>query len=243
MRIDVLTLFPEMFTGFLSESIIKRAIDKKSLEVNLIDFREFSENKHRKVDDYPYGGGQGMVLRIEPIYKALQSIEGYEVALKVLMSPQGETLKQSKVEELSTIEHMIIICGHYEGFDERIRSLVDVEVSIGDYILTGGELGSMVLIDSVARLLDDVLGNELSHKEDSFSQGLLEGPQYTRPEEFEGMKVPEVLLSGHHKNIEEYRKFESIKRTYMRRPDLLNNLNKEQENILKMVKKSLELKK
>lgn len=241
MRIDVLTLFPEMFTGFLNESIIKRAIDKGKLTVNLVDFRMFSENKHKKVDDYPYGGGQGMVLRVEPIYRALQSIEGHEYALKVMMSPQGERYHQQKAERLSEVEHMIILCGHYEGFDERIRSLVDVELSIGDYILTGGELGSMVVIDSVARLLNDVLGNELSHKEDSFSHGLLEGPQYTRPEEFEGMRVPDVLLSGHHKNIDEWRKLESMKRTFLRRPDLLNNLNEEQEKILKSVKKSLDL--
>jgi len=243
MRIDVLTIFPQMFSGFLTESIIKRAIEKGSLEVNLIDFREFSNNKHHKVDDYPYGGGQGMVLRVEPIFNALQSIEGYESALKVMMSPQGEPYKQAKAEELSKIEHMIIFCGHYEGFDERIRSLVDIEVSIGDYVLTGGELGSMVLIDSVARLLGDVLGNEMSHMEDSFSNGLLEGPQYTRPVEFNGMKVPEVLTSGHHKNIEDYRKFESIKRTLLRRPELLNELSIEEETILKMVKKSLDLNK
>jgi len=243
MRIDVLTIFPQMFSGFLTESIIKRAIEKGSLEVNLIDFREFSNNKHHKVDDYPYGGGQGMVLRVEPIFNALQSIEGYESALKVMMSPQGEPYKQAKAEELSKIEHMIIFCGHYEGFDERIRSLVDIEVSIGDYVLTGGELGSMVLIDSVARLLGDVLGNEMSHMEDSFSNGLLEGPQYTRPVEFNGMKVPEVLTSGHHKNIEDYRKFESIKRTLLRRPELLNELSIEEEAILKMVKKSLDLNK
>ncbi len=243
MRIDVLTIFPQMFSGFLTESIIKRAIEKGSLEVNLIDFREFSNNKHHKVDDYPYGGGQGMVLRVEPIFNALQSIEGYESALKVMMSPQGEPYKQAKAEELSKVEHMIIFCGHYEGFDERIRSLVDIEVSIGDYVLTGGELGSMVLIDSVARLLGDVLGNEMSHMEDSFSNGLLEGPQYTRPVEFNGMKVPEVLTSGHHKNIEDYRKFESIKRTLLRRPELLNELSIEEEVILKRVKKSLDLNK
>lgn len=241
MRIDILTIFPEMFSGFLSESIIKRAIEHNQLEVNLVNFRDFSTNKHHKVDDYPYGGGQGMVLQIEPIYQALISIEGYEDALKIMMSPQGERYSQNKAVQLSVQKHIIILCGHYEGFDERIRSLIDIEISIGDYILTGGELGSMVVVDSVARLLDNVLGNELSHMEDSFSNGLLEGPQYTRPVEFNGMKVPDILLSGHHKNIEEWRKIESIKRTYIRRPDLLNNLNEEERNILELVKKSLDL--
>lgn len=241
MRIDILTIFPEMFSGFLSESIIKRAIERNQLEVNLVNFRDYATNKHHKVDDYPYGGGQGMVLQVEPIYNALTSIEGYNEALKIMMSPQGETYSQKKANELATNEHIIILCGHYEGFDERIRSMVDIEISIGDYILTGGELGSMVIVDSVARLLDNVLGNKLSHEEDSFSNGLLEGPQYTRPEEFNGMRVPDVLLSGHHKNIEDWRKFESIKRTFMRRPDLLNNLNEEEQNILELVKKSLDL--
>lgn len=243
MRIDVLTLFPEMFTGFLSESIIKRAIESNKINVNLIDFREFSESKHKKVDDYPYGGGQGMVLRVEPIYKALKSIPNVDKALKIMMSPQGEPYKQAKAEELATYKHIVILCGHYEGFDERIRDLVDIEISIGDYVLTGGELGSMVVIDSVTRLLDNVLGNKLSHIEDSFSNGLLEGPQYTRPEEFEGKSVPEVLLSGHHKNIEEFRKFESLKRTYLRRPDLLKDMNEEQKEILKTVKNSIDLNK
>jgi len=243
MRIDVLTIFPEMFKGFLSESIIKRAIEKGNLEVNLHDFREFSLNKHFKVDDTPYGGGQGMVLKIEPIYACLKSIDNHEKALKILMSPQGEVFKQQKAAELSKIDHLIILCGHYEGFDERIRSLVDVEISIGDYVLTGGELGSMIIIDSVSRLLGGVLGNELSHMHDSFSNGLLEGPQYTRPVEFEGMKVPDILLSGHHKNIEEYRKFESMKRTFLRRPDLLSELNESDELILESVRKSLDLEK
>ncbi len=242
MRIDILTLFPEMFTGFLSESIIKRAIEKGQLEVNLVDFREFSENKHKKVDDYPYGGGQGMVLRVEPIYKALASIPNAKSALKIMMTPQGVPYKQAKAQELSSENHLIILCGHYEGFDERIRSLVDVEISIGDYVLTGGELGSMVIVDSVARLLDNVLGNQLSHMEDSFSSGLLEGPQYTRPEEFEGMRVPDVLLSGHHKNIEEYRKTESMKRTILKRPDLLENMNEEQKKVYDAVLKSLDSK-
>ncbi len=240
MRIDILTLFPEMFAGFLSESIIKRAIEKGQLEVHLVDFRQFSGNKHHKVDDYPYGGGQGMVLQIEPIYRALQSVPNVSKALKIMMTPQGEPYKQSRAQELSQEDHLIILCGHYEGFDERVRSLVDLEVSIGDYILTGGELGSMVIVDSVARLLDNVLGNKLSHLEDSFSNGLLEGPQYTRPDEFEGMRVPDVLLSGHHKNIEEYRKFESMKKTIQKRPDLLENMNKEQKKVYDAVLKSLD---
>ncbi|XMB86961.1 tRNA (guanosine(37)-N1)-methyltransferase TrmD [Mycoplasmatota bacterium WC44] len=235
MRIDIVTIFPEMFTGFLNESIIKRAIEKGHLEVNLINFRDFSKNKHQKVDDYPYGGGQGMVLTPEPIFNAVKSIENYQEATKVLMSPQGKMHSQQNAERLARKDHLVFICGHYEGFDERIRSLVDEEVSIGDYVLTGGELASMVITDSVARLLEGVLGNNASHEEDSFSNGLLEGPQYTRPDDFEGMRVPDVLLSGHHKNIEAFRKKESLRRTYQRRPDLLKNLSEVDNGILDIV--------
>jgi len=231
MRIDILTLFPKMYNGFLSESIIGKAISDELIQVNLIDFREYSTNKHKKVDDYPYGGGQGMVLCVEPVYMALKDIDGCDEALKILLTPQGEKHSQTKAIELSTIEHIIMICGHYEGFDERIRELVDIEISIGDYVITGGELASMVLIDSIARNIRGVLGNAES-VDDSFSDGILEGPQYTRPEEFIGMRVPDVLLSGHHKNIMEYREREAIKRTLERRPDLLNNLDKRQLKIL-----------
>jgi tRNA (guanine37-N1)-methyltransferase len=220
MRIDILTLFPNMFTGFLSESIMKRALDNKLLEVNLIDFREFSDSKHKKVDDYPFGGGAGMVLNVQPVVDALRSIEGYESALKIMMSPQGCTLNQNKAYHLSTLDHLIILCGHYEGYDERIRDYFDIEISIGDYVLTGGELGAMVLIDSVSRLISGVLNKDESHENDSFSHHLLEHPHYTRPREFEGKTVPEVLVNGNHKLIDEWRLNESIKKTKERRPDL-----------------------
>ncbi len=236
MKIDIVTIFPDMFSGFLNESIIKRAIEKGYLEVNLIDFRTYSNNKHFKVDDYPYGGGQGMVLTPEPIFNAVRDIEGWKDAKKIMLTPQGRQYKQADASRYSEMKHLILLCGHYEGFDERIRSLVDEEMSIGDYILTGGELGSMIITDSVVRLLDGVLGNELSHQEDSFSNVLLEGPQYTRPADFEGMKVPDVLLNGHHKNIGIFRKKESIRRTYLRRPDLLNKLDDNEFKILKVVK-------
>jgi len=220
VRIDILTLFPNMFTGFLSESILKRALENNLLEIHVIDFREFSDSKHKKVDDYPFGGGAGMVLNVQPVIDALRSIKGYENALKIMMSPQGYVLTQKKAYELTSQEHLIILCGHYEGYDERIRDYFDLEISIGDYVLTGGELGAMVLIDSVTRLLDGVLNKEESHQNDSFSNGLLEHPHYTRPREFEGKIVPEVLVNGNHKLIEEWRLKESIKKTKARRPDL-----------------------
>lgn len=220
MRIDVLTLFPNIFKGFLSESIIKRAIANELVEVNLIDFREFSDSKHKKVDDYPYGGGAGMVLNVQPVLDALKSIEGYETALKIIMTPQGITFTQNKAYELSTVEHMIILCGHYEGFDERIRSYFDLEVSIGDYVLTGGELGALVLIDGITRVIPDVIGKDESHINDSFNNDLLEHPHYTRPRIYDGKEVPEVLVNGHHKLINEWRLEQSIKRTQERRPDL-----------------------
>ncbi len=222
MRIDVLTLFPNMFTGFLNESIMGRAIDNNLVEVNLIDFREFSNSKHKKVDDYPFGGGAGMVLQVQPVYDALISIDGYEKALKILVSPQGETFAQKKAYELSSNEHIIILCGHYEGYDERIRDYFDLEISIGDYVLTGGELAAMVLIDSVTRVKPKVINKDESHLNDSFSNDLLEHPHYTRPREFNGKKVPEVLLNGNHEHIKKWRHEESLKRTKERRKDLYN---------------------
>jgi len=220
MRIDILTLFPNVFKGFLSESIMKRAIENNLVEINLIDFREFSNSKHKKVDDYPFGGGAGMVLNVQPVVDALRSIEGYNSALKIMMTPQGETFTQEKAYDLSENEHLIILCGHYEGFDERIRKYFDLEVSIGDYVLTGGELGALVLIDSITRVIPDVISKDESHLNDSFSNGLLEHPHYTRPRVFEDEEVPEVLLNGHHKLINEWRLNESIERTKKRRPDL-----------------------
>ncbi|RWZ60514.1 tRNA (guanosine(37)-N1)-methyltransferase TrmD [Halobacillus fulvus] len=226
MHIDILTLFPEMFDGVLNHSIMKRAQDRGAFSYQYVNFRDYTENKHNKVDDYPYGGGAGLVLSPQPIFDAVHAIE--EKAEKkprvVLMCPQGEPYTQKKAEELAEEEHLVFICGHYEGYDERIREeLVTDEISIGDYVLTGGELGSMVVIDSVVRLLPGVLGNEQSAPEDSFSNGLLEHPHYTRPAEFRGRKVPDVLLSGNHAKIDEWRHYQSLKRTFERRPDLLED--------------------
>lgn len=226
MKIDVLTLFPDMFEGVMGSSIMKKAQDKEALQFQAIDFRNYADNKHQKVDDYPYGGGAGMVLMPQPIFTAVEAIE--KVSQKspriILMCPQGERYDQKKAEELAKEEHLIFICGHYEGYDERIREhLVTDEISIGDFILTGGEIGAMAVIDSVVRLLPDVLGNEDSAVEDSFSTGLLEHPHYTRPAIFRDYEVPEVLRSGHHQKIVDWRRKESLKRTKQRRPDLLEN--------------------
>ena len=226
MKIDVLTLFPEMFTGVFNDSILKRAQASGAVEFNTVNLREFSENKHKKVDDYPYGGGAGMLLTAQPIFDAVESVcqAGETKPRIILMCPQGERFTQSKAEELSKEEHLIFICGHYEGFDERIREyLVTDELSLGDYVLTGGELAAMVMTDAVVRLLPDVLGKQESHEDDSFSTGLLEFPQYTRPVDFRGMVVPEVLISGNHKRIEQWRHEQSLYRTYQRRPDLLES--------------------
>lgn len=220
MKIDVLTLFPNMFTGFLNESIMARAIKNELVEVNLIDFREFSNNKHKKVDDYPYGGGAGMVLQVQPVYDALISIPGYEEALKILVSPQGETFTQKRSYDLSKQNHIIILCGHYEGYDERIRDYFDIEISIGDYVLTGGELAAMVLIDSITRVQPQVISKDESHLNDSFSNDLLEHPHYTRPRDFMGKTVPEVLVNGNHKHIEKWRYEKSLEKTRKIRKDL-----------------------
>ncbi|RZT22965.1 tRNA (guanosine(37)-N1)-methyltransferase TrmD [Fictibacillus sp. BK138] len=241
MKIDVLSLFPDMFSGVFGQSILKKAQEKSAVQFQVHDFREYSTNKHRNVDDYPYGGGAGMVLTPQPLFDAVETLteETSERPRIILLCPQGERFSQKKAEELSKEKHLIFLCGHYEGYDERIREhLVSDEISIGDYVLTGGELGAMVVIDAVTRLLPGVLGKEESHLQDSFSTGLLEHPQYTRPADFRGMKVPDVLMSGNHKNIEEWRKKESLKRTYERRPDLLEHLEltKEEENWLREIK-------
>ena len=219
MKFDVLTLFPEMFTS-LNESIIGRAIDNNLVEINLINIRDFSKDKHKKVDDTPYGGGAGMVIRPDVVYDAYESIKEKDARV-IYMSPKGTVLNQKKVKELSQQKHLIIICGHYEGIDQRVLDeIVDEEISIGDYVLTGGELPAMVLIDSVSRYVEGVL-SEGSTSEESFSDGLLEYPQYTRPEEFRGKKVPEVLISGHHKNIKKWRTERALEITKSNRPDLL----------------------
>ncbi len=224
MKIDILTLFPKMFEGVFNESILKRAQERALVQINLINFRDFSLDKHKKVDDYPYGGGAGMVLTPQPIFDAVESVVNESRANPriLLMSPQGERFTQKKAEELAKEDHLVLICGHYEGFDERIREhLATDELSIGDYVLTGGELASMVIVDSVVRLIPGLLGNEKSRQDDSFSTGLLEYPQYTRPYDFRGYQVPDVLLSGDHQKIEEWRRQESLRRTFERRPDLL----------------------
>lgn len=228
MRIDILTLFPEMFNGVLGSSILKKASEKDAVEYHTHNFRDYSDNKHQSVDDYPYGGGAGMVLKPQPIFDALEQItsdhhEGKKTRV-ILLCPQGERFTQTKAEELAKEEQLVFVCGHYEGYDERIREFaVTDEISIGDYVLTGGELGAMVIIDSVVRLLPGVLGNEDSPVLDSYSSGLLEHPHYTRPADFRGMKVPDVLISGNHKHIDEWRKRESLRRTWQRRPDLLDS--------------------
>ncbi len=220
MKFDVLTLFPEMFDN-LKQSIIGRAQEKELIEINTTNIRDFSKNKHKKVDDTPYGGGAGMVMMPDVVYDAYQSVKT-DKAKVIYMSPQGKKLDQKKVEDLSKESHLIILCGHYEGIDQRvIDKIVDEEISIGDYVLTGGEIPAMVLIDSVSRYVKGVL-KEDSIKEESFSNGLLEYPQYTRPEVFEGKKVPEVLLSGNHQNIDKWRKEKSLEITKLKRPDLLN---------------------
>ncbi|WP_010501089.1 tRNA (guanosine(37)-N1)-methyltransferase TrmD [Paenibacillus elgii] len=224
MRIDVLTLFPAMFDGVFTSSILGKAREKGLVELNTVNFRDYANNKHNTVDDYPYGGGGGMVLKPEPLFAAVEDVtSGLESKPRViLMCPQGESFSQKKAEELAAERHLIFICGHYEGYDERIREhLVTDELSIGDYVLTGGELPAMVVIDSVVRLLPGVLGNETSAVTDSFSTGLLEYPHYTRPANFRGWEVPEVLISGHHGNIEEWRRKQSLERTWRKRRDLL----------------------
>ena len=219
MQFDVLTLFPEMFEP-IKQSILGKAIENEKIKLKLVNIRDFSKDKHKKVDDTPYGGSAGMVMKPDVVYDAYKSV--YEENAKVIyLSPQGKTLNQKKVEELSKEKHLILLCGHYEGIDQRvIDKIVDEEISIGDYVLTGGEIPAMVLIDTVSRYIDGVLNQE-SIKEESFSQGLLEYPQYTRPEIFEGEKVPEILLSGHHENIEKWRKEQALKITKQKRPDLL----------------------
>ena len=219
MKIDILTLFPDMIKPFINDSIIKRAIDSKKIEINIHNFRDYSTDLHKKVDDYQYGGGAGMVLMPQPIFDAVDDLRT-EKSKIVLLTPQGFKYKQSIAYDLSKESHLIIICGHYEGFDERIRSIVDMEISIGDYILTGGEIASIVLVDSITRLVDGVIEDE-SHLNDSFNDNLLDYPVYTHPADFRGLKVPEVLLSGHHENIANWRREEQLKRTKERRSDLL----------------------
>ena len=211
MRIDILTLFPEMFNGFVTESIIKRAIEKEKVRINIINFRDYTDDPHGKVDDTPFGGGPGMVLKVQPIYDALEDIKTDDSYI-ILLTPSGKTFNQVKAQNLTKYKHLILICGHYEGFDDRIKLLVDEEISIGNFILTGGELPAMMISDAVIRLLDGVINRE-SLESESFTNDLLDYPVYTKPREFKGISVPEVLLSGDHKKIEEYRKQEQLRLT------------------------------
>ena len=237
MKIKILTLFPDMFNGFLSESIIKRAIDNNVVDVEIIDYRIYSNDKHNHVDDTPCGGGAGMVIRCDVIDRAIKANCG-DSSYICLMTPQGERYNEEITKELAKKDEIVLICGHYEGFDERVRGYVDRELSIGDYVLTGGEIPAMAISDSVIRLLDNAIKEE-SYKDDSYFNGLLEYPQYTRPVEYNGKTVPEVLLNGNHKLINEYRIKESLRKTYLRRPDLLENrvLTKEEERLLNEIKK------
>ena len=226
MQIDILTIFPEMFDGFLNTSIIKRAIDSNKVKINVHNFRDYSLDKHKRVDDYPYGGGNGMVLMCEPIFRAIEAIRKDD-SVVIMMTPSGQVFKESIALDLSKKKHLILLCGHYEGFDERIKTIVDIELSIGDYVLTGGEVPAMAITDAVTRLIPGVI-TEGSLENESFNDNLLDYPVYTRPEVFRGMRVPEVLLSGHHKNIEEYRQNEKIRLTNENRQDL--NMGAKDEN-------------
>ncbi|MCI8545712.1 MAG: tRNA (guanosine(37)-N1)-methyltransferase TrmD [Clostridia bacterium] len=239
MKFDVLTLFPEMFEP-IKQSIIKRAVEKDLININLVNIRDFSEDKHNKVDDTPYGGGAGMLMKPDVVDRAYNSVKT-ENAKVIYLTPQGKTLDQKIVKELSNQKHLILLCGHYEGIDQRvIDKIVDEEISIGDYVLTGGEIPAMVLIDSISRYVDGVLSNE-STDEESFSNGLLEYPQYTRPEIFNEVKVPEVLISGHHENIRKWRREKSLENTFKKRPELLENvvLTRNEKDYIENLKKEV----
>ncbi|KNF08787.1 tRNA (guanine-N(1)-)-methyltransferase TrmD [Gottschalkia purinilytica] len=245
MKIDVLTLFPEMFHETMNTSIIGKAIENEKVSIDYINIRDFSEDKHKRVDDYPFGGGPGMVMKPEPIYEAIKSVKK-ENSRIIYLSPKGKVYNQSMANELSEEEHIVLICGHYEGIDNRIiENYITDEISIGDYVLTGGEIPSMVIIDSVVRLIPGVLSTEESFMLESHYDGLLEYPQYTRPRVFNGHEVPEVLLSGNHKKIEEWRIQQSIKTTLLNRPDLLDNKNisEEEQKILSKINSSNNIKK
>lgn len=244
MRIDVLSLFPDMFQATLGESIIGKAREKDLLDINVTDFRKYTVDKHNHVDDAPFGGGAGMLLEAQPIFDAFDAVQkqakqdGYSKGRVILMDPAGRRFDQDYAQELSQEDHLTFICGHYEGYDERIRSLVTDEASLGDYVLTGGELAAMVMIDATVRFVPGVLGNSESPMDDSFTNGLLEYPQYTRPANFRGMEVPPVLTSGDHGKVRQWRMKESLRRTYLRRPDLLKKikLTTEQKRMLQDIK-------
>ncbi|MGI6486726.1 MAG: tRNA (guanosine(37)-N1)-methyltransferase TrmD [Syntrophomonadaceae bacterium] len=233
MQIDILSLFPEMFVSPFESSIVKRAREKGVVNINLINLRDFARDRHQQVDDYPYGGGAGMVMKADVIMRAVKAVRK-EHSQVIYLSPRGRPLSQALVRELAAASHLVLLCGHYEGIDERAYTVIDQEVSIGDYVLTGGEIPAMVVTDAVIRLLPGALGAEESPEEESFTGGLLEYPHYTRPQEVEGLKVPEVLISGHHQNIERWRKKQALKRTLLQRPDLLleRNFDEEERQLL-----------
>ncbi len=240
IRFDILSLFPGMFDSPFNSSLLKKAREKQFIQIYIHDIRAFAQDRHRTADDYPYGGGNGMVMKVEPVARALESIDPLPGSRTILLTPQGEMFSQEKARVLSSYARLILVCGRYEGVDERIReNLIDEEISIGDYILTGGELAAMILVDAVSRYIPGVLGNEESVLTDSFSSGLLEYPQYTRPAEYRGWMVPEILLSGNHRQIENWRRREALKRTFLRRPDLLEkaDLNEEDKRIIEELKK------
>ena len=222
MRIDILTLFPEMFDGVLSASMLGRAQANGLLDIRVHNIRDYTDNKHRKADDYPFGGGAGLVMMAQPIYDCMDAVLEGKTAHRILMTPRGRTLNQKIARELSEQDHLVLLCGHYEGVDERVMNIIDDEISVGDYVLTGGELPAMVLVDCVSRLIPGVLGSEESAADESFSEDLLEYPQYTRPASFRGMDVPEVLLNGHHAKIQAWRKEQARLKTALNRPDLLS---------------------
>jgi len=226
MIFDIITLFPEMFNGPFSISLIKKAVDKKLIQINLFNLRDFTSDKHKTVDDEPYGGGAGMVLKVEPIYRSIEFLKKADNPDRIiLLSPQGEKFNNSTAKKLSKLSRIVLICGHYEGFDERIRNLVTDEISIGDFVLTGGELPAMILVDSISRFIPGVIKEQESHRKDSFEKDTLDYPSYTRPASFMGMNVPEVLLSGNHEKISRWRELKSIEKTLLRRPDLLKKQN------------------
>ncbi|PNV80985.1 MAG: tRNA (guanosine(37)-N1)-methyltransferase TrmD [Dictyoglomus turgidum] len=240
LRIDIVTIFPEMFKGPFDVSILKKAQDKGLVEIKVYNLRDFTEDKHRTVDDYPYGGGSGMVMKPEPIFKAVRSLKKEDSEV-ILLSPSGDLFNQKIAEELSKKNHLILICGRYEGVDERVKSIITREISIGDYVLTGGEIPAMVIVDAVVRLVPGVLGDPDSLSEESFQWGILEYPQYTHPRDFEGMKVPDILLSGNHERIRRWRRKEALKKTFLKRPDLLEKTSLTQEDLelLEEIKKEL----
>ena len=234
IRFDVLTLFPDMFRAVLGASIINRAVEKGLIELNFIDIRDYTKNKHRKVDDYPYSGGGGMLMTPQPVYDAYMSItEGLDYKpYTIYMSPQGKVFNQKAAVSLSKLNHIILLCGHYEGIDQRVLDMiVDAEISIGDFVLTGGEIPAMAVIDSVSRMIPGVLANENSYSDESHFSGLLEYPQYTRPEEFMGRKIPDVLISGHHANINKWKRQEALRNTYLKRPDMLQSAELSKEDL------------